>query len=165
MNRASDLGALLARQLDWGEAHVGFERAMAGMPDELQGVMPPGFGHSAWQLLEHMRRAQADILDFCVNPGYVYPTSLAEYWPDASPRAGESWEVTAAAFGDDLAALKRLATDASIDLFSAVPASREETQTYARALILVNDHNAYHLGQLVALRKVLGSWEEGPGWG
>ena len=83
MNRASDLGALLARQLDWGEAHVGFERAMAGMPDELQGVMPPGFGHSAWQLLEHMRRAQADILDFCVNPGYVYPTSLAEYWPDA----------------------------------------------------------------------------------
>ena len=112
-----------------------------------------------------MRRAQADILDFCTNPGYIYPTSLEAYWPEASPTGDESWDAAAAAFGRDLDALKRLALDESLDLFETVPAAQSETQTIARGLILVTDHNAYHLGQLVSLRRALGAWQEGPGWG
>lgn len=165
MDRDRGMRELLARQLDWGEAHVGFERAVAGFRDELHGVIPTGFTHSGWQLLEHMRRAQADILDFCVNPDYVYPTSMAAYWPEVAPRSGESWGATVAAFTDDMRALKELALDESIDLLRAVPAARSETQTFARELILVTDHNAYHLGQLVTLRKALGAWQEGRGWG
>jgi len=85
MDAVQHIRELLARQLDWGEAHVGFERALADFPEDLLGVAPPGFAHTGWQFLEHMRRAQADILDFCVNPGYVYPGSLDELWPEAAP--------------------------------------------------------------------------------
>jgi len=156
---------LLALQLDWGEAHVSLSRAVAGMPEELQGVVPAGFAHSAWQQLEHMRRAQADILDFCVNPDYVYPTSMDEYWPEAAPADDESWAGAVKAFMDDLGALQRLARDESLDLFAPVPAAKSDTQTLARELILVTDHNAYHLGQLLSLRRVLDAWQDGPGWG
>jgi uncharacterized damage-inducible protein DinB len=165
MDALQQMRGLLARQLDWGEAHVGFERALADFPEESMGVVPPGFAHTGWQFLEHMRRAQADILDFCVNPGYVYPGSLDDYWPGAAPSPGESWEDTVAAFSEDREALKRLALDESVDLFAPVPTARSESQTVARGLILAADHNAYHLGQLVALRRVLGIWREGPGWG
>lgn len=165
MDAVRQMRGLLARQLDWGEAHVGFGRALADFPEDLLGVAPPGFAHTGWQFLEHMRRAQADILDFCVNPGYVYPGSLDEYWPEAAPSPGESWEAAVAAFAEDREALKRLALDESVELFTPVPAARSEDQTVARGLILATDHNAYHLGQLIALRRVLGVWQEGPGWG
>lgn len=122
MVRDRNLRDLLARQLDWGEAHVGFDRAVTGFSFELQGVVPDGFAHSGWELLEHMRRAQADI---------------------------ES--------------LKSVALDESADLFDRVPSAGSAHQTYARELILVTDHNAYHLGQLVALRRALGCWD-GEGW-
>ena len=156
---------LLARQLDWHEAHVGFDRAVADFPFPLQAELPTGFAHSGWQLLEHMRRAQADILDFCVNPDYAYPTSMADYWPEAAPSGPESWEAAVAAFLGDIAALKRVALDESVDLFEPAPRARSKRQTLARSLILVTDHNAYHLGQLVAVRKALGCWEDAPGWG
>lgn len=165
MDECTRLRELLARQLDWGEAHVSFERACAGFSAQLQGVVPRGFAHSGWQLLEHMRRAQADILDFCVNPDYTYPSSLDEYWPSEAPASGESWEAAVAAFQEDRAALKRCVLDGSVDLFAAVPAARAAEQTLARALVLVTDHNAYHLGQLVALRRALGDWEDVRGWG
>lgn len=165
MDESRALRELLAHQLDWGEAHVGFTRALADFPEELLGVVPDGYAHSGWQLLEHMRRAQADILDFCVNPDYVYPTSMEEYWPGVTPGAGESWDATVVAFLDDIAALKRLALDESRELLRPVPAARSEAQTLARELVLVTDHNAYHLGQLVALRRTLGAWQDGPGWG
>lgn len=160
MSTSPELRQLLARQLDWGEAHVGFERALADFPAGQLGAMPAGFAHSCWQLMEHMRRAQADILDFCVNPEYVYPTSLDEYWPDVAPVGEESWERTVAAFLEDIESLKRVALDDAIDLFDRVPGARSDRQTYARELILVTDHNAYHLGQLVAQRRALGVWEE-----
>jgi uncharacterized damage-inducible protein DinB len=156
---------LLARQLDWHEAHVGFERTASDFPFSLQGEVPAGFSHSGWQLLEHMRRAQADILDFCVNADYVYPASMADYWPAIAPDGPGSWADAVAAFLDDIAALKRLALDETVELFEPAPCARSERQTIARELILVTDHNAYHIGQLVMLRKVLGSWEEAPGWG
>ncbi|MBN2841263.1 MAG: DinB family protein [Coriobacteriia bacterium] len=165
MGGSRELRELLARQLDWGEAHVGFDRALADFPEELQDVVPVGFAHSGWQLLEHIRLAQADILDFCVDPDYTYPASMDEYWPEPGPASHESWGAAVAAFLEDVAALKRLALDESVDLFAMAPTAREETQTLARALILATDHNAYHLGQLVALRRVLGAWQDGRGWG
>jgi uncharacterized damage-inducible protein DinB len=165
MTTTPEVRELLARQLDWHEAHVGFDRAVADFPLSLQGEVPVGFSHSGWQLLEHMRRAQADILDFCVNSDYVYPTSMAGLWPLPSPESSGSWDGAVAAFVDDIAALKRLTLDETAELFEPAPCARSERQTLARALILVTDHNAYHLGQLVTLRKVLGCWVEGPGWG
>lgn len=163
MVRDRNLRDLLARQLDWGEAHVGFDRAVTGFSFELQGVVPEGFAHSGWELLEHMRRAQADILDFCVNPGYAYPGSPAAYWPDAVPPGAGAWERAASAYRADIESLKSVALDESVDLFDRVPSAGSAHQTYARELILVTDHNAYHLGQLVALRRALGCWDD-EGW-
>lgn len=157
MNAGRPLRDLLARYLDWEDAHVGFRRAVAGFPRELRGVVPQGFAHSGWQLVEHVRRAQADILDFCVNADYVYPTSMAEYWPDVAPEDDAAWERSVAAFEEDVRSLQRLARDESVDLFALVPRGSGE-QTYARELLVAADHDAYHLGQLIALRRVLHAW-------
>ena len=154
------LRELLARQLDWEAAHVGFARAVADFPPELRGVTPPGFAHSGWEFLEHLRLAQADILAFCVDPGYVEPTSMDEYWPaEASPPDDATWDASIAGFEADVRALKALALDERVDLLDRVPVG--SGQTYLRELLLVADHNAYHLGQFVALRRALGCWEEG----
>ena len=152
---------LLARQLGWEDAHVGYSRAVADFPSELRGVAPAGFAHTGWEILEHLRLAQADILDFCVDPGYEPQEWPAAYWPDApAPQRDDDWEASVARFGEDRAALQRLALDESVDLLTPVPAGTG--QTYLRELLLVADHNAYHLGQLVALRRALGCWRDAP---
>ena len=154
------LRELLARQLDWESAHVGFARAVADFPPELRGVTPAGFAHSCWEFLEHLRLAQADILAFCVDPDYVEPTSMDEYWPaEAAPPDDAAWDASIAAFEADVHALQALVLDEGTDLFAPVPAGNG--QTYLRELLLTADHNAYHLGQFVALRRVLGCWPEG----
>jgi uncharacterized damage-inducible protein DinB len=159
-----EMRLLIAGRLDSHEAHVGFDRAVADLPEELRGVVPAGSAHSCWQLVEHLRRAQADILDFCVNPDYVYPTSMEEYWPDVAPRDDAEWQASITGFLDDVGALKQLALDESVDLFASVPRGNH-TQTYARELLVAADHDAYHLGQLVSARRVLGCWRDAPGWG
>ncbi len=152
-----DLRNLLARQLDWEEAHVGYRRAVADFPAELRGVVPAGFAHSGWQLLEHLRLAQVDILRFCVDLDYIEPASMDEYWPtDPAPADEGAWEASIAAFQEDLRSLQALALDEAVDLSAAVP--QGDGQTFLRELLLVTDHNAYHLGQFVALRRVLGCW-------
>ena len=154
------LRELLARQLEWEAAHVAFARAAADFPPELRGVVPGGFAHSAWEMLEHLRLAQADILAFCVDPDYVEPASLDEYWPaNAAPASDAEWDASIAAFEADMRALQALALDERVDLDALVPAG--DGQTYLRELLLTADHNAYHLGQFVALRRVLGCWPEG----
>jgi hypothetical protein len=155
---------LLASRLDAHDAHVGFDRAVADLPEALRGVVPPGFAHSCWQFLEHMRRAQADILDFCVNPDYVYPASMQGYWPVVTPADDGQWQASVEGFLADIRSLKGIAIDDSIDLFASVPLG-DEGQTYARELLLAADHNAYHLGQLVSARRALGCWVDAPGWG
>ena len=93
----------LARLLDWEDAHVGFEAVIAGIPPEVRGALPQGLPYSAWQLLEHLRLCQRDILEFCRNPGYVDPKSMAEYWPaSAAPPTAEAWEESIAGFREDL---------------------------------------------------------------
>ena len=151
------LRAQLRRILAWQDAHVGFEKSVEGLSPKLRGVRVVGFPHSAWELLEHMRITQHDILDFCRNPGYTDMTWPDDYWPkSAEPPSERAWDDSIAAFRDDRAALEALAADESIDLFATIP--HGDGQTYLRELLLVADHNAYHLGQLVAVRQQLGAW-------
>jgi hypothetical protein len=155
MERLEELRGLLARLLDWEDAHVGFDEVIAGIPPELRGARPAGLPYSAWQLLEHMRLTQRDILDFCRDPGYVEPKSMAEYWPGSSePPDTHAWDLSVAAFRADREAIQKIAREG--DLFSAVP--RGSGQTYVREIVLAADHNAYTLGQLVVLRRLLGIW-------
>lgn len=142
--------------LDWQSAHVGFDAAVTGIPPELRGVQPQGLPYSPWQLLEHMRRCQLDILEFCRNPSYQEP-SMEEYWPDSiAPPSAQAWNESISSFLKDREDLKKLAADPNIDLFAAIP--HGAGQTFLRELLLAADHNAYHLGQLVAVQRLLGCW-------
>ena len=156
MSDTEQLRELLGRQLDWRAAHVGYRRAAADFPFELRGVVPDGLVHSGWQLVEHIRLAQADILDFCVNPDYVARPWPASYWPALAPRDEAEWDASVEAYQGELETLRRLALDESVDLFAAIPWG--DGQTRLRELALVADHTSYHVGQLVALRQVLGCW-------
>jgi hypothetical protein len=149
----------LVRALQWEEAHVGFAKATDGIPTAVRGSRPPGFDHSAWDLLEHMRLAQNDLVEFCINPAYVHARTWPDdYWPsDPSPSDAE-WTASVAGFAADRAKLQQLVHDGSVDLFALVPTGSGR-QTYLRAILLVLDHNAYHLGQLITVRRALGAWK------
>jgi len=148
----------LVRLLDWEEAHATFDKAVAGLPLKLQGAVPPGFEHSAWQLLEHLRIAQADIYDFCVNPKYRHTMKWPDdYWPKRpTPPDGRAWRASVGACRSDRKKMQALARDPAIDLFAAIP--HGDGQTYLREILLVADHGSYHVGQIVLVRKALGSW-------
>jgi uncharacterized damage-inducible protein DinB len=157
MDRDVMLREHLRRLLDWEDAHVNFDTAVDGLPTRLRGVVPEGWVHSAWQLLEHLRICQRDILDFCRNPDYVEP-SMEQYWPKAAaPPSDAAWQQSVTAFRRDRDELKRLAKDGAVDLSARIP--HGSGQTYLRELLLVADHNTYHVGQLVALRRCLGAWK------
>ncbi|PYR74624.1 MAG: ABC transporter [Acidobacteria bacterium] len=148
----------LVRFLDWEEAHVGFDKAIDGLPAEKRGGRAAGFEHSVWELLEHMRIAQEDILDFCINPKYVHTMKWPDdYWPaHPAPPNAAAWDESIASFKRERGKLKTLARDTK-DLYALVPTGKGH-QTYLRALLLINDHNSYHLGQIVAVRRALGAW-------
>jgi uncharacterized damage-inducible protein DinB len=148
----------LVRALEWEEARVGFDRAVDGIPIEKRGAHAPGFEHSPWQLLEHIRIAQQDILDFCVNATYEHSMKWPDdYWPkEPAPPSAEAWTSSIALVTRSRADLQRLACEVE-DLTATVPTGKGP-QTYLRAILLVIDHNAYHVGQLVAVRRALGIW-------
>ena len=152
------LRAQLTKILEWEDAHASLDHAIEGIPAAVRGKVPEGAAHSAWQLVEHLRIAQHDILDFCVNPSYEEIPSMEEYWPKgAAPPSDAAWTKSIDALRHDRAQLQRLAEDPKVDLFARIP--HGSGQTYLRELLLVADHNAYHAGQLVALRKQLGAWK------
>jgi hypothetical protein len=140
-----------------GGAHLDFEKAVADLPPELRGAKPAGQPHTPWRLVEHLRIAQWDILRFCLDPHHVSPQFPEGYWPqgDAPPDAG-AWERSVAGFRADLRAMQELAADPAADLFTPLP--HGQGQTILREALLVADHNAYHLGQLVLVRRLLGAW-------
>lgn len=148
----------LVRVLHWDEAHAGFDKAVAGIPAHARGVHPPGFEHSPWQLLEHIRLAQDDILDFCLNDKYSHDLTWPDdYWPNAAaPPDDAAWAASVAACTAARERLQQLAREVG-DLTARVPTGKP-TQTYLRAILLTADHTAYHVGQLVAVRKALGVW-------
>jgi len=147
----------LARVLDWDDAHVSFDRAVEGIPADRRGSRGSGFEHSPWQLLEHLRIAQEDILNFCINPAYAHAMQWPDdYWPrDPVPPNPQAWSDSVASYVRAREAIKQLAHDA--DLTAPVPTGKV-TQTYLRAILLAADHAAYHVGQLVAVRRALGIW-------
>jgi uncharacterized damage-inducible protein DinB len=147
----------VARVLAWEEAHSGLDSALADLPPELRGEKPDGLPYSPWQLLEHIRIAQHDILDFCRNSDYAELDWPDDYWPSsATPPDPKSWDASIQAFQRDREALQDLTNDATIDLTSRIP--HGSGQTYLRELLLVADHTAYHVGELIVVRRLLGSW-------
>jgi uncharacterized damage-inducible protein DinB len=150
--------AHIARLLDWEEAHVGFETAVKGIPPALRGAVPAGWEYSAWQLVEHIRIAQADMLEFCLTAKYKAKKWPDDYWPKSrAPRTAAAWTASIAQFRKDRRALQKLATDPAIDLVAEIP--HGTGQTYLRELLLVADHTAYHVGEIVVLRRQLGIWK------
>jgi hypothetical protein len=150
----------LLELLGGGHAHLNFDAAVAGLPPELRGTRPPRLPHTPWRLLEHMRLAQWDILRFCIDPHHVSPEFPEGYWPagDAPPDP-DAWDRSVAAFRADLKAMMDLVADPKTDLFAPLP--HGQGQTVLREALLVADHNAYHLGQFVTVRRLLGAWDDG----
>ena len=147
----------LAESLDWGHAHVDFDRAVDGLPPELRGRRVHGLPHSAWEIVEHLRIAQHDMLDFARNPKYREMKWPDDYWPPTpAPPDEAAWEASVAAFKRDRAEMARLTVDPAIDLEARIP--HGSGQTYLREVLLVLDHNAYHVAELVVLRRLLGAW-------
>ena len=147
----------LAKALDWGQAHVDFDKAVDAWPSRLRGRRVRGLPHSAWEILEHLRIAQHDILDFCRNANYTELKWPDDYWPPTpAPPAAKAWDRSVAAFRRDRNALKKLTTNPKIGLTNRIP--HGSGQTYLREVLLVLDHNAYHVAELVVLRRLLGAW-------
>ena len=142
-----------------GDAHVDFEKTLAGFPAELQGRKPGGLPYSAWQILEHLRLAQWDIVEFSRNPNHVSPQFPSGYWPKTeAPPDAEAWDQSLAAFRRDLKRMEKIISDAKIDLHARIP--HGDGQTILREALLVADHNSYHLGQLLIVRRLLGAWPD-----
>ena len=159
MNQDHALREHLVYLLNDGGAHVGFDEAVADWPEKLRGVKPEGAPHTAWKLLEHLRIAQRDILEFSRNAKHVSPKFPAGYWPPtATPPQTTSWDQSIAAYQSDHATMVKLVTDPATDLFARIPWG--EGQTILREAMLVADHAAYHVGQLVLLRRLLGNWKD-----
>ena len=140
-----------------GGAHAKFNDAIAAISAKLRGQKPAGMSHSPWMLLEHMRIAQWDILEFSRNPKYKSPAWPESYWPptEAPPNAA-AWNESVKNFRKDLKSLERLIVSPKTDLFAKIPWG--DGQTILREALLVADHNAYHLGQLVDVLRLLGAW-------
>jgi len=150
----------VAKLLSWEDAHTSFESAVADLPVELRGTKPSTLPYSPWQLVEHLRITQADILDFCRNPKYRERTWPDDYWPSSeSPPDSAAWDNSVRDFLRDRAALQDLSRDPKITLEARIP--HGEGQTYLREILLVADHTAYHIGELVVVRRLLGAWPPG----
>jgi hypothetical protein len=148
----------LARALDWEEAHAGFSKALDGIPVDKRGVRATGMDHTLWELLEHLRLALTDLVDFAVNTQYAHTLNWpSDYWPRRSTPSGSEWDNSVATFRADLARLQSIARDAATDLFAPVPRGTP-AQTHLRNILIAIDHNAYHVGQIVAMRRALGIW-------
>lgn len=143
-------------------AHLDFEKAIAGLPAELRGVKSPGTSVTAWRLLEHLRIAQWDILEFSRNPKHKSPKWPEGYWPEGdAPPNDAAWRQSVERFRADLKAMQNLVKNPATDLFVPISSGPGgDGQTVLREALLVADHNAYHLGQLVMLRRLLGAWPE-----
>jgi hypothetical protein len=157
MTNDQSLRKQLVALLDGGHAYSTFDKIIAGFPPKLRGEAPKGLPHSAWMLLEHLRIAQRDILDFSRDPKYLAPKWPDDYWPKASsPPSAAAWDESVKLFQDDLNAMKKLVSNPKTDLFAKIPWG--EGQTILREALLIADHNAHHLGQMIDVRRLLGIW-------
>jgi hypothetical protein len=157
MEKDAALRQHLLELLKGGSAHTSFDDAIQDFPAELRGKRPKGAPHSPWELLEHMRIAQLDILEFSRNPRHESPKWPEGYWPESSePPNEKAWDHSVHSFCQELQSMCALVADDAIDLYARIP--HGDGQTVLREALLLADHNAYHLGQLVLLRRMLGAW-------
>jgi hypothetical protein len=148
----------LTQLLQGGEAHLGVEKALDGLRPESRNRRPAGGAYSVWELLEHMRIAQEDILRYTIDPSWESPDWPEGYWPaDTGEIPDHQWNRAVTGFKDDLGAVLRIVADGERDLTTEI-AHGKGGHTYLREILLVADHNAYHLGQIVQTRKLLGNW-------
>jgi hypothetical protein len=143
--------------LNGGGAHARFDGVIKDMPEKLRGVKPRGLPHSAWMLLDHLRLAQSDILEFSRNSKHTSPEWPKGYWPKTeAPPSTAAWNKSIRQFRKDLKTMQNLIANPRVDLYARIPWG--DGQTILREALLLADHNAYHLGQLVDLRRLLGAW-------
>ncbi len=156
MDRDKQLRQQLSKVLDWHEAHADFSAAVTDLPAELRGRVPQGLPYSAWQLLEHIRLALWDIVEFSRDARHKSPDWPEGYWPKtAAPADTTAWDKSVKAIHDYLEEMRELVNDPKRDLFAPIP--HGSGQTLLRQALLTADHNAYHIGQLVLVRKALGA--------
>ena len=158
MTDKQDWRAIVASSLDWEQAHAKLESAVKGLAPPLRGHRPEGYPHSAWELLEHIRITQHDLLDFCQNPDYEETLAWPkDYWPPTpEPPADGAWNESLAGWRRDREALARFATDSNLDLTAKIP--HGTGQTYLRTILVAVDHASYHVGQIVSVRRLLDAW-------
>ena len=148
----------LVNLLSGREAHVDWKESFAGIPPKMRGVRPSGLPHSLWELLEHMRIAQWDILEFSRDAKHVSPAWPEGCWPgQEAPPDAKAWDKSLKEFERDLDSMKKLVASPKTDLFAKIP--HGTGQTILREALLVADHNAYHLGQVLVVRRLLGIWK------
>ena len=148
---------LLLEQLEGRNAHVNFEQAVQGLTYKQTGIKVEGLPHTIWELIEHIRIAQADILEFCKNPEYEELDWPKDYWPESSmPESKQQLEASVQAVREGLEEMRNMLRDRENDL--QTPFEHGTGQTLFREAMLIVDHNSYHIGQIVQIRRLLGSW-------
>lgn len=156
------LREIVARQLRRSQAHAGLAAALDAFPAELAGRAVAGHPHTVWQQVEHLRLAAEDLVAYCRDPEYAPPEWPAGYWPAShEPPSSEAWSKSCRRLLEASDTLASLVEDPDLDIFSAVPAAEKEDHHTLRAALILLDHNGYHAGQIVALRKALGVWSAG----
>jgi hypothetical protein len=158
MNQDQALRDHLLELLRGGHGHATFDKAVEGLPAKLRGAKAPGLPHTVWQLVEHLRIAQWDLLEFSRDRNHVSPGWPKGYWPEtAAPPDDAAWEKSLESFRQDHQAMQDMVADPKTDLYAKLPWG--DGQTVLREAMLVADHNAYHVGQIVSLRQALGAWK------
>jgi hypothetical protein len=148
---------IVASSLDWEQAHARLDSALDKLPAKLRGKRPDGLPHSVWELVDHIRRTQHDLLEFCTNPEYSEPRFPDDYWPSSpAPASDAEWDQCIGAIHADAAALAAFTTDSTGDITSRIP--HGTGQTYLRTVLVDVDHTSYHVGQIVLTRRLLGAW-------
>lgn len=149
---------IVASALDWDQAHITLDGALKGLSADDRGRVPAGNSHSVWQLVEHIRLAQHDLLDFCRNPSYHHDLTWPDdYWPkDPAPASEAAWNESLAQLRRDREDFARFTTSGDVDLTQKIP--HGTGQTYLRTVLVAIDHMAYHLGQIVDVRRLTGTW-------
>ena len=157
MAASDDWRRIVASALDWEQAHAKFDSAIADLPRELRGRRPDNFPHSTWELVDHIRRTQHDLLEFCQNPNYKELKWPDDYWPsNPAPHDDAAWDAAVAQFHRDNSALAAFTTDSPHDLTAKIP--HGSGQTYLRTVLVAIDHTSHHVGQIIAVRRLLNAW-------
>ena len=157
MASIDDWAAIVASSLDWQQAHTGFDNAIKGLAPGLRGTRPAGFPHSIWELVDHIRRTQTDLLEFCANSSYEEIKWPDDYWPSSpAPASDAAWNESIAALLRDRKAFAEFTTNNAATLTNKIPWGTG--QTFLRTVLVAVDHSSQHVGQIIAVRRLLNAW-------